>query len=324
VSLRFSKALIRGLISFVPILRGFVLRKRPGCRPPEYFYSAWMRHLVSLHSVTGKSSFSKVAELGPGANLGMGICAILSGSQRYYALDVEAFADIQENLKLLDCLLELFRQRAPIPDDGMFPKLKPKLENYSFPENLFKEEFLEKLLAEERVERLRKMILSLHGPVEDTGQEPFFRYKAPWISEKGNGPQDLNLVFSQAVMEHVDQAEKCYGRMADFLGSEGLMSHQIDFKSHGTAEQWNGHWAYRNLTWRIISGTKPYSLNRLSHSKHQRFLRDHGFDILHEQLARDLNGISRDALAPQFRDYSDKDLETSGAYILSQKSSSAS
>ncbi|RJP62040.1 MAG: hypothetical protein C4541_00460 [Candidatus Auribacter fodinae] len=57
------------------------------------------------------------------------------------------------------------------------------------------------------------------------------------------------MIFSQAVLEHIDNLPEAYESMRLWLKPDGFMSHQIDFKCHGTAEEWNRHWAYSQSEW---------------------------------------------------------------------------
>jgi hypothetical protein len=107
--------------------------------------------------------------------------------------------------------------------------------------------------------------------------------------------------------------------MHTWLKPGGILSHQIDFQCHGTAEQWNGHWAYSDFTWNIIRGRRPYLLNRCSQSDHIRSLERTGFQLLHSLAVTAGGGIERRQLAPRFRRLSDQDLQTSGAYLLAKK-----
>ena len=59
-----------------------------------------------------ETTFGTVAELGPGDSLGTGIAALLSGVEKYYALDVKPYFNNAINLEMFDRLLELFQRRA--------------------------------------------------------------------------------------------------------------------------------------------------------------------------------------------------------------------
>ena len=129
------------------------------------------------------------------------------------------------------------------------------------------------------------------------------------------------MVYSQAVLEHVNDLEGTYQSLCKWLKPGGIMSHVIDFRCHGCAEQWNGHWSYSDLTWKLIRGKRPWLINRASHDIHLALLKEHGFDVVYELIEHAIpsRGIDRSRLAPGFRDISDEDLQTSGAFIQAVK-----
>ena len=97
------------------------------------------------------------------------------------------------------------------------------------------------------------------------------------------------------------------------------MSHQIDFKSHGLAKEWYGHWKYSDFIWKIIKGNKPYLINRQPHSTHLELTKQNGFKVLFDLPVKETTSISRNKLAPRFSNFTDDDLGISGAFILSVK-----
>ena len=69
------------------------------------------------------------------------------------------------------------------------------------------------------------------------------------------------------------------------------MSHVIDFRSHRAARDWNGHWAYSDLAWKLIYlGTEPL-INRVPCSEHIRLMRLHGFELVTERRRRSVRGL---------------------------------
>jgi len=97
------------------------------------------------------------------------------------------------------------------------------------------------------------------------------------------------------------------------------MSHQVDYRSHDTAEEWNGHWTYSDPTWWAIRGARPWLLNRRPHSEHIRLILKQGFELVYVQTVTAQNRLPRARLARQFRAMSDDDLTTSGALIQARK-----
>ena len=128
-----TRSLIVGMATYIPGLRRMTGRKTGGTISARYCYAVWLRHLSMLHRSALRTTFETVAELGPGDSLGIGLAALLSGAQRYLALDVVRYADSTRNLQIFEELLALFRDHAPIPDEAEFPLVRPLLPSYAFP-----------------------------------------------------------------------------------------------------------------------------------------------------------------------------------------------
>ncbi|MCI5145477.1 MAG: hypothetical protein D3923_08070 [Candidatus Electrothrix sp. AR3] len=101
------------------------------------------------------------------------------------------------------------------------------------------------------------------------------------------------------------------------------MSHQIDFKSHGTARDWNGHWMYSNFLWKVIRGKRTYLLNREPYSSHKRLLEQAGFFIVKEKKIHMASSVRLQDLDAKFSSLSEEDLQTSGVYIIAAKDGSS-
>jgi hypothetical protein len=147
--------LARGLATFVPGVA--TLHRRVthtgGTDSARYCYSVWLRHLVmSYRNGLCTRIPARVAELGPGDSIGIGLASLLCGADRYYGLDALPLANLRRNLEVFDELVELFRERPPIPDDSEFPNVRPKLESYDFPEALVIR------ANDQRIEHIRRSI----------------------------------------------------------------------------------------------------------------------------------------------------------------------
>ena len=322
-------ALAKGVATYVPGLRRLSGRRTGGSVSARYCYSVWLRHL-SIASAHGlKSVPDVVAELGPGDSLGTGLAALLSGANRLYALDVVRYAETGRNLAVLDQLIELFARRAPIPGDDELPDVKPRLVDYAFPHALLGEERLRAALEPKRIAAIRAALAAAGAaPGRDAdasssaGSDAHdgriqIRYSAPWSDPAVLEPESAGFIYSQAVLQHVVDLDHTYAALRRWLAPGGWMSHQIDFRSHGLAHEWNGHWAYPDTTWKWIQGRKPYLLNRAPHSAHLALLARHGFELVVDQTIRRDPGIGRARLSPRFAGFSDDDLTTSGALIQS-------
>jgi Methyltransferase domain len=302
--------LARGLATYVP---GMATLHRHvthtgGTDSARYCYSVWLRHLVmSLDHGLCTRPPSRVAELGPGDSIGIGLAALLCGADRYYGLDALPLANLRRNLGVFDGLVELFRARSAIPGDEEFPGVKPRLKSYDFPEAL------PTVCDAPRIERIRRSIENPAGP------DSMIRYAAPWWTPEVIERRGVDMIFSQAVLEHVDDLGTAYGAMREWLAPEGWLSHQIDFRSHGTAHEWNGHWTYGDRMWRLLRGRRAFLINREPHSTHLRLLREAGFTIVCDETVQG-PAVDRRRLAPRFASLSDADLATSGAFIQARVS----
>ena len=257
-----------------------------------------------------------VAELGPGDSLGTGLAALLCGAGRLYALDVEHYANTTRNLRILDELVDLLRARAPIPGDDEFPEVRPRLLDYAFPHAMLTEVRLGPALEAGRVAAIRSALDP--SPGAQTGAIRI-AYFVPWSAAGVIEEGSVDFVYSQAVFEHVTDIDQAYGALQRWLKPGGFMSHQIDFRCHGLAREWNGHWGYSDAVWGVIQGRKSFLLNRQACSVHLARLAEHGFTLVGEARVESAGGIPRDRLAPRFRRYGDEDLRTSAALLQSVK-----
>jgi hypothetical protein len=243
------------------------------------------------------------------------MAALLSGSEKYFAFDAKPFIQNSTNLELFERILELFRDRAPIPDQVEFPDVIPRLLDYSFPASILTEARLQAAMEVNRLAAIRRELaeLSNHRPGKHVS------YFAPWDQSASVQTASVNLAFSQAVMEHVVDIDATYRMLAKWLKPGGCMSHSIDFRSHHTAAEWNGHLGYSDLAWKIIVGRRAFLINREPHSRHLRAMRDCGFEVRLDQRHGEPGGLSRERVASRFQHLPHEDLVTSTAYVVSQK-----
>ena len=150
--------LIYGIATFVPGVNQYLPKKTGGTDSARYCYSVWLRHLVMAKS-NGLNPYPKiVAELGPGDSLGIGLAALISGSEKYFAFDVVKHANTERNIKIFDELVTLFRNREAIPGDDEFPEVKPYLDEYHFPADILDESRLKDALEVSRIQKIRNSI----------------------------------------------------------------------------------------------------------------------------------------------------------------------
>ncbi len=308
------KPFICGLISYLPGLNRLHSRKTGGTNSARYCYSVWLRHLVHARQNCLNTCPGVIAELGPGDSLGMGLAGLISGSEQYYAFDVVESACDNTNKQIFDELVTLFQKREAIPGESEFPSVKPTLNDYTFPYDILDDQRLTIALEPSRIDKIRESIDN-HRHIDSV-----VKYKVPWFDSQILEPESVDMIFSQAVLEHVEDLKNTYQAMHKWLKPSGYISNQIDFKSHGTAEEWNGHWTYRDLIWKIIRGNRPYLLNREPHSTHIKLLAEEGFKIVCDKESKAKSIYKRQQLAPRFRSISEEDLETAGVFLQAVKS----
>lgn len=267
-----------------PLTKGFlkkILLKRKfdistgGTNNSRYCYSVWMRHLVFAHKNGIKNISGTVAELGPGDSPGIGLTALLTCCDKYFAFDVHKYWDSKRNLQIFDELVEFVKNRMPIPNDSEFPRVTPALDDYSFPSNILTEEMLNKALSNERIESIRREIIDMDADNDNK----YIKYFIPWDNKNIILSNSVDFIFSQAVLQYVNDLDSVYATMKLWLKKDGAMSHSIDFSSHGITKSWNGHWLFNNTEWNLIHGNNKVVLNRVPRSEHLRLIEKHKFKV---------------------------------------------
>jgi predicted SAM-dependent methyltransferase len=313
------KPLLIGIATYIPWLYRFISRGTGGTISARYCYSVWLRHLSMAYKNGFPTHLDTIAELGPGDSIGIGLAALLSGTNKYYAFDVVKYANTKTNILIFDELVELFKKREKIPDEIEFPMVVPYLESYEFPKHILTDKIVNKALVAERIESIRNTILS-----NNDNKDNLISYIVPWNDSNIIQEESIDMIYSQAVLEHVDDLTHTYKSLYRWLKPSGFMSHQIDFKCHGTARKWNGHWAYSDFVWGLIKGKKSYLLNREPLSRHIILMQKIGFDIICNIKIKDTTGIQRKELSSKFINMSDDDLTTIGAFIQALKKRTSS
>ena len=308
--------MLKGVLSFLPGLYRYVAKGTGGTDSSRYCYSVWLRHLVVAYKNGLSTKPNVVAELGPGDSLGMGLAALISGAEKYYAFDVVEYADNKTNLDIFDELTDLFKKRENIPDRAEFPNVRPYLDSYDFPNEIFTQERMNEALNPERLRSIRNALLNINKQNDDKFQITYF---APWDDLKVVEDNSVDMIFTQGVMQLVDNLENAYEILAKWLRPGGYMSHETDFTCFRTANHWNGYLTYSDILWKLIKGKRQCLVNREPHSKHITIMKKLGFEIVCDIKIKDFSGIKRKQLADRFKHMDDDDLTTSGAFIQALK-----
>lgn len=300
---------IKGILTYAPALNAWRSRRATtaGSSSARYCYAVWLRHLVVLSRYGFDIDGAAVGELGPGDTIGTGFAALFSGARRYTALDIVPFARKLDLDETLAQLAHLFVRQEAIPDHQEFPLVRPRLQSYEYPAHL--------IHSPGSLEIVSRISNDLAGGL---GNGHCIHYAAPWTSvDVGRG--SLDLVFSQAVLQYVENIEGTYRAFFTWLKPGGYCSHAIGLGAMHLSPYWNGHWAYSNLEWQLLCGRREFVPNRAPLSAHIAAANRAGFHVLHLDRQPASGGLGVHALSPRFRSMSHEDLSTSGAMVVLHK-----
>jgi len=301
--------LVKGCLTWVPFLNAWRMRHAStgGTDSARYCYTVWLRHLITLHTYRFQVKGAHIGELGPGDSIGIGLAALLSGAAKYVGLDIVPFSSKANLETIFDELVHLYSQREALPDANEFPLVRPKLVSYEFPNHL-----IDWTNFSKRAAIIRSNLRSINN-----GQ--CISYHAPWTSLDDVSRETLDLIFSQAVMEHVDALQETYAAMSAWLKPGGYASHVIDFGAHGRSPFWNGHWAYSDWEWKLARGRREFLLNREPLRTHLDCAQKSGFEVIQIFRNYDDHGLPQCLLASDFQCLSTEDSRTRGAILVLRK-----
>lgn len=280
--------IIKGTLTYVPPLNAWRIRRGStgGTDSPHYCFSMWHRHLGALSKVGFNPHGTRMAELGPGDTIGLGLAALLSGVGQFIGLDLVPYAQGSDPVQIFD---ELCRIAADAEDPSR-----------------------RLALSQSEIQRLRT---DLQRGINNTET---IRYQAPW-SVSSIRKESLDLVLSMGVLQSVDQLEETYETMFEWLRPGGFASHWIAFSACHLSPYWNGHWAYSELEWNLVRGKREFLLNREPLSTHLRISKSTGFEILSMTPMAGVDGLPQEALAAGFRNLDPLDSRTCGAQVVLRK-----
>jgi hypothetical protein len=187
----------------------------------------------------------------------------------------------------------------------------PKRSNLNFPSHILQNALITESLDAHRVAKIRPSLLSKMSMSTDGS----LSYAAPWDLGGQLRDDSVDLLVSQAVMEHVDDIDAAYAAMRRWLRNDGFMSYRIDYTSHGITRDWYGDWTLPTLLWRTILGRGAYLVNRLPHSSHLHALSRDGFEVL--ACARTESSTPAPEKSVLVR-HSPGDLMTKGTFIVAE------
>ena len=280
-----------------------------GTSEAAYCLFVWLHHLKFITRSFPDFRPGHILEIGPGDTVGVGLSALISGVQSYTGVDAHRYLNLDLTRRhageLHDLLLDHQAQgkQPPLGEQALSP-LPPDVLEPFLAAQTGTQDSAETYDAEQRLNYLSPV-----SPPRISAVLPEARF---------------DLCMSQAVLEHVDAPDVAYRAMFRALKPGGVFSHEIDFRSHQTSYDWNGHWVYSERQWRIAQNDMTFTyINRLPLSAHLDLIRAAGFRILTVSPAKQVSDISRAHLAARWKDLSQEDLETAGAHVLAEKPDTA-
>lgn len=271
------KKIARSAVSYMPIFKHVL--KKTGTSPVQgvYYSDIYSSHKKKLSEYGFVFPSKIIAEIGPGDSFGVGMCAILDGFEKYYALDVISHTNISKNLKVLDDIKA----------------------NYTNKEEIIK-----------------ILQYDINNP---NHLESHIQSHVSWFKKELIIKNSVNLIISNAVLEHIINVSDAYQAMFEWLQPGGYCSHVIDYGAHEFSNTWYKHLYYHDFLWKFLMHGRMYPINRLPHSFHLKEIEKAGFQIIYQSINNnskaDIKKINKNIKSL----FNDDDLGISSAFIIAKK-----
>lgn len=278
------KKLFRGIISYVPLLKSIIPTiGTGGSNNAEYCLNRYSQHKDYLIDNGCFYPVSTIGEIGPGDSVGIGLCALLDGVDRYYGLDAIAYTNVESNIQMLKKLICLYENKNIMVQEKTRNDLMFYIQNLNKPESKIK-------------------------------------YYAPWWAKDKIVNNSLDIVISTAVMEHVMSLKETHQKIFDWLKPGGFCSHIIDYSAHEFSDCWHEHWFYSDFLWKILMHGRMYPLSRMPHSYHMNCIEKVGFEIQKIIPSWGNKRAEKKKISKSIVDYfKDSDLNIKSAIVVARK-----
>ena len=248
---------------------------------PERWLFRCRNLLAEMEKLFGRRDLS-VLEIGCGRRFGLGLLLCMAGVARYAGIDVERYPATEEKAAVFEEFLRLRAGSADVPGLRFGPvqwdaELK---DGDSF----------------------------LGGRVQ---------HRAMSACAMDFPEAEFDYIFSDAVLEHVDDAATAAREMYRVLKPGGLALHRIGFNDHiDPTKRGVSHIFQSRESWRLKTGIAY--LNLLRPNDFYGLFRDAGFTLVEIQEAKDFS-IDTAAAHPDHARHGASDLQTLKCHVLLRK-----
>lgn len=262
-----SKSRLRGYSSPKP----FPMAEIERCA--EYDVSVverWMRGLERYTGGTTSIAGKSILEVGPGSDLGVGLCLLAKGAGRYVAVDKYGLA-MHAPAAFYDHLLAQLQRREPLCSVG----------------------------------ELRAALEATSGEVPPTAPLSYL-VRSDFDIAAALPEQSVDIVFSNAAFEHIEDVESTIGDISRAVRPGGVLIAEVDLRTHS---RWirekdpNNIYRYSDRLYNLFRyAGRP---NRVRPVSYRRYLTARGWSAIEIAPASTLSPplLPRNAfLADRFRD----------------------
>jgi len=145
------------------------------------------------------------------------------------------------------------------------------------------------------------------------------KYVVPWNSELNLKHSSIDLILTNATMEHLLDLEETYTYMYKWLKPGGYCSHEIDFGAHEFSNSWYEHFYLNKHYWDFLMHGRMYPINRMPYSFHYNILTKIGFQIVYEKKNR-AEKLDKNRICNELKQFFiEDDLSIRSAHLIVKK-----
>ena len=132
--------------------------------------------------------------------------------------------------------------------------------------------------------------------------------------------KSIDLVFSNAVLEHIHNPQKVICEIARVTKRNGIGIHEVDFRDHFFKQEPLRLLKYPDWLWNLMSWNRPGYTNRLRAPDFLELFKSAGFDIQRQLTIREYEGnINNLKLDSRFKMYPPDDLRILAFWLMVKK-----